>query len=67
MAAERKSEILTIPVPKQVLAAVDRAANASWTSRSEFVRRAGDEGLGVQGLRRAGSRRSGDGVMRSRF
>ena len=37
---ERKSEVLTIPVPKRVMEAVDRAATASWTSRSEFVRRA---------------------------
>ncbi len=37
---ERKSEILAVPVPKRLLEAVDRAAAASWTSRSEFSRRA---------------------------
>ena len=47
---ERKSEVLTVPVPKQVLDAVDRAATASWTSRSEFVRRAVMKDLEAKGF-----------------
>ena len=34
--AERKSELLAVPVPKRVMEALDRVASASWTSRSEF-------------------------------
>jgi metal-responsive CopG/Arc/MetJ family transcriptional regulator len=48
--AERKTEVLQVPVPKQVLEAVDLAANASWTSRSEFVRRAVMKDLEAKGF-----------------
>ena len=50
--ASVKSEVLTVPVPKQVLAAVDRAANSELDQPQRVCAASGDEGLlGIQGLR----------------